>query len=650
MGTRNAFRFSVDPKTGYVYWGDVGPDGGVTTERGPESFDEFNQARKAGNFGWPYFVADNKAYADFDFATNKIGPKFDPEKPENTSPNNTGAKILPPAQKPMIWYPYGNSNEFPMLGTGSRSAMAGPVYYYDDFKNAKAKFPQYYDRKLFIYEWARSWIKVVSFDNNWNLATVEPFMPGQEWYKPIDMKFGPDGAMYVLQYGANYFEHNPDSRLVKITYIEGNRDPVAKIAADKTVGAVPLTIKLSARESFDSDKNDELKYSWEFPGSDQREINGAEASVTYNKAGSYTSILKVTDKEGKVARTELQVRAGNDMPSVKIETGQSNGTFYFDDAKLNYSVQVTDKEDGTIESGIDPSDVFVSFDYLKEGKDLALLASNAQLAGGVRNIKGKNLLEKSDCKTCHNIKEVSIGPSYTAIAARYKGKNVVGDLAQKILNGGNGNWGKNMMAAHPQHTIEEAAEMTRYVLAINEEVKGLPIKGALSFADHKKSGAAGYYVVRASYTDKGAPSATNLTNSGLLVLRNPKVEAEDMVFDRKMSTRQIDGSDVTFVTGIKNNGTLSLDNVDLTGVASIQLQVASNKNGSLVEIREESETGALLGQVPIKQGQGENPEFQLLNAGVNSGQGRHRLVLIFKNNNGVNEDVASVDWIRFIKK
>jgi cytochrome c len=93
--------------------------------------------------------------------------------------------------------------------------MAGPVFYRDDFKNAKTPFPAYYDGKLFIYEWARSWVKVVTFDENKNLKKIEPFLPGQEWFKPIDMKFGPDGAMYVLQYGANYFEHNPDSRLVR---------------------------------------------------------------------------------------------------------------------------------------------------------------------------------------------------------------------------------------------------------------------------------------------------------------------------------------------------------------------------------------------------------------------------------------------------
>jgi hypothetical protein len=125
MGCRNPFRFTVD-KRGWVYWGDVGPDSGVDSLRGPQSYDEFNQARESGYFGWPYFVADNKAYPDYDFSTNTILKEYqNPLKPVNHSPNNTGKTELPPTQKPMIWYPYGPSEEFPMLGTGSRSACAG---------------------------------------------------------------------------------------------------------------------------------------------------------------------------------------------------------------------------------------------------------------------------------------------------------------------------------------------------------------------------------------------------------------------------------------------------------------------------------------------------------------------------------------------
>ncbi|MCO7089445.1 PQQ-dependent sugar dehydrogenase, partial [Pseudomonas aeruginosa] len=75
MGHRNPFRISVDPKTGFLYWGDIGPDAGQPKDdRGPAGQDEVGQARKAGNFGWPYFVGDNKAYHQYDFATGQSGP------------------------------------------------------------------------------------------------------------------------------------------------------------------------------------------------------------------------------------------------------------------------------------------------------------------------------------------------------------------------------------------------------------------------------------------------------------------------------------------------------------------------------------------------------------------------------------------------
>ncbi len=68
MGNRNPFRISIDQKNGYLYWGEVGPDAGADSlGRGPMGYDEVNQARKAGFFGWPYFIADNKAYWEYDF-------------------------------------------------------------------------------------------------------------------------------------------------------------------------------------------------------------------------------------------------------------------------------------------------------------------------------------------------------------------------------------------------------------------------------------------------------------------------------------------------------------------------------------------------------------------------------------------------------
>ncbi|MFD2144196.1 PQQ-dependent sugar dehydrogenase [Mucilaginibacter antarcticus] len=48
MGNRNPWRLSIDSRTGYLYWGEVGPDGSVDDfeKRGPQSYDEFNQAKK----------------------------------------------------------------------------------------------------------------------------------------------------------------------------------------------------------------------------------------------------------------------------------------------------------------------------------------------------------------------------------------------------------------------------------------------------------------------------------------------------------------------------------------------------------------------------------------------------------------------------
>ncbi len=120
QGNRNPYRISVDQKTSFLYWGEVGPDANADSldKRGPRGYDEVNQARQAGNFGWPYFVGNNYAYWQFDYDNNRSAFAFDPAKPVNNSRYNTGIKDLPPAQPAFIWYPYGPSPDFPQVGTG----------------------------------------------------------------------------------------------------------------------------------------------------------------------------------------------------------------------------------------------------------------------------------------------------------------------------------------------------------------------------------------------------------------------------------------------------------------------------------------------------------------------------------------------------
>jgi cytochrome c len=216
MGCRNPFRFSLDGKRDWLFWGDVGPDAiEPDPKRGPAGFDEFNVAVKAGNFGWPYFAANNKPYVEYDFATQQSGQSFDPNKPVNHSPNNTGITELPPAQGALIWYPPGPSSLFPELGSGARSAMAGPVYYFDASLKSDRKLPQEFDQALFIYDWERSWIKTAQLDARAQLKAIKPFAPEIKLKRPISMAIGPDGALYILEWGSAWY-NNKDSALVRI--------------------------------------------------------------------------------------------------------------------------------------------------------------------------------------------------------------------------------------------------------------------------------------------------------------------------------------------------------------------------------------------------------------------------------------------------
>src|SRR3712207_9040088 len=100
MGHRNPFRIQVDQETGWVYNGEVGPDaGGENANRGSRGYDELNQIRQAGNMGWPYCIADNKAYRDWTFPSGPAGETFDcAGGPNNTSNYNTGLAKTPAAR------------------------------------------------------------------------------------------------------------------------------------------------------------------------------------------------------------------------------------------------------------------------------------------------------------------------------------------------------------------------------------------------------------------------------------------------------------------------------------------------------------------------------------------------------------------------
>ncbi|MDX1736027.1 MAG: ThuA domain-containing protein [Halioglobus sp.] len=234
MGCRNPFRFAIDSASGDLIWGDVGPDAGKDdTSRGPRGMGEFNRARQAGFWGWPYTRGNNLAYVDYDFAAERSLDSFDPASPVNDSPNNSGIRELPPAQPSFVWYSYGTEERFPWLGSGGVNPMAGPVFHRRDFPAEATTFPPYFEGAILLYEWMRDWIVVAHFDRpGQRLRRVEPFMPKEHFSHPMDMIFGSDGSLYLLEYGQKWNQRNPDARLNRISYI-----------ADGTAGSKPVVAK-----------------------------------------------------------------------------------------------------------------------------------------------------------------------------------------------------------------------------------------------------------------------------------------------------------------------------------------------------------------------------------------------------------------------
>jgi cytochrome c len=196
MGHRNPYTISLDPYRGWLTWGDVGPDDGWETE-------EHNLVTKPGFMGWPYF-AGAKGNAHYSYRLNKSEAA-----PTNTSKWNTGLQTLPAAQGALIGYT-------------QSAAITGPFYYYDGALNSAIKFPPHFDKKWFIGDWNYNYIKVVTMSEAGDrVAETKVFKAeagGKLSRTQIQLDFGPDGALYVLVYGNDFWPTTPQGEFFRYEY------------------------------------------------------------------------------------------------------------------------------------------------------------------------------------------------------------------------------------------------------------------------------------------------------------------------------------------------------------------------------------------------------------------------------------------------
>ena len=110
-----------------------------------------------------------------------------------------------------------------------------------------------------------------------------------------------------------------------------------------------------------------------------------------------------------------------------------------------------------------------AFSCTKKAEPEVVTAAQPAETASVSNVpkSGKEMVEASDCTSCHQVDSKLIGPSYNEIAAKYSAKDTEA-LATKIIEGGSGIWGPAAMTPHPTLAKADAIKMVEYILTLKK--------------------------------------------------------------------------------------------------------------------------------------------------------------------------------------
>ncbi len=457
MGCRNPFRISIDPKTKTLYWGEVGPDAGDDSDKGARGHDEVNQAKKAGNYGWPFVIADNKPYPIRDFANDSVGKTTDPAAPENPGQRNTGLTTLPPAEPALIWYPYKKSKEFPVMGEGGRNAMAGPVFYHDSSRkhNILGKDD---DHTLLTYEWMRGKIYKAKLDAKENLESLEVLI--DKLVHPMDLEMDKDGSLVLLEYGPDWW-FNTNGSISRLRPDDGNKPPTITIKATDGVAN-----SYSVDQAIDPE-NGKLIVTWYLTeGVTERDLGTGSTAVV--PEGNFQEIRAVaTDEKGAKAFARIGLDHSKDLAPLALDLGKTDKPGFGEELKFKVSA----------DKAPDPALITVRARYIAPtGHD----AGGAQFSTDVAELAKSN-----QCLACHQVAVPSVGPSYLDVSLKYRLQQNAGEyLHNKLKTGGAGVWGEVPMPPQIALKQEDADKLVAAILGLSDGIsqsKG-SLEGTLQLA------------------------------------------------------------------------------------------------------------------------------------------------------------------------
>ena len=193
-------------------------------------------------------------------------------------------------------------------------------------------------------------------------------------------------------------------------------------------------------------------------------------------------------------------KRANHPPTVKI-VSPKDGSFYQENARVRYEIDVSDQEDGESKfQEINSTEVLLIVRHFSSPEA-------AMSAAMVDDAPGLGTLRTSDCLNCHAFDARLIGPSFTEIRKRYPYRQAnVDGLSRHILQGTSGAWGSIKMPSHPDLTADQAAACVTWILETAAEPETNYYSGTegtfrVTVSPESKTKNKGVLVLIASYSD-----------------------------------------------------------------------------------------------------------------------------------------------------
>lgn len=292
-GVRNPFRMSYRQSDNTIYFGDVGS----------AKWEEVNQLESSLNYGWP--IREGICPQGEALPCEPAGPEF---------------------TDPILTY----SHEGPKDQSG---AITGLDFY------EGTTFPAQYQDALFFSDFNRSFIAYSTLNSD-----INHFASNADGI--VDIEYFNE-ALYILDLYKGEISriHYSDS---------GNAIPVATLEPSVSQGAAPLSVVLSAADSYDPD-GIQLTYNWDFgDGTPSMLTDDPLINHTYTADGTYTATVRVTDDKGGtgIATATITVYSG-ELPQIKLTIlNEPTRTLYHGGDQLQYEAIRSNL------AGLDPTEPF----------------------------------------------------------------------------------------------------------------------------------------------------------------------------------------------------------------------------------------------------------------------------------------------------